>query len=146
MDLPITVARSLVIRLSILIFCYFFLQVLTINHFLYSLLKGRYLSYQIAFYVALIIASIIVSPPWNVSRGKWQALLLMCIAGYLSSSIAFIIEAFVAYGFQGFQSPRFVQSMLLSPFFSLGWMIGGFVGLMIIKLEPIALRWLIGCK
>lgn len=101
------VMTMLFMRAATVLLCYVVAQVVTLNHFLYTLLKDRYLSYQVPFYIVLFAASLLVGLPWNVSRGRWQVVVFMCLAGYLSSSIAFFIEPTLRYGLSGARSPFF---------------------------------------
>ena len=125
----------LLMRAATVLLCYMVCQVVMLNHFLYTLLKDRYLSYQVPFYIVLFAASLLVSLPWNVSRGRWQIVVLMCVVGYLSSSIAFFIEPTIRYGLSGTRSPIFYRELFVSPFFSLGWLFEGLVGIAIVTLE-----------
>jgi hypothetical protein len=125
----------LFMRAATVLLCFAVSQVVTLNHFLYTLLKDRYLSYQVPFYIVLFAASLLVSFPWNVSRGRWYVVVLMCIVGYLSSSIAFFIEPTIRYGLSGTRSPIFYRELLISPLFSLGWFFGGLVGIAMVTLE-----------
>ena len=125
----------LFMRAAIVLLCYVVSQVLTLNHLLYTLLKERYVNYQIPFYIVLFAASLLVSLPWKVSRGRWQVVALMCVVGYLSSSIAFFIEATIPHGLSGTHSPIFYSGLFVSPLFSLGWFFGGLVGIAMVTLE-----------
>jgi hypothetical protein len=125
----------LCMRAATVLLCYVVAQVVTLNHFLYTLLKDRYLSYQVPFYMVLFAASLLVGLPWNVSRRRWSVVVLMCIAGYLSSSIAFFIEPTLRYGLSGTRSPIFYRELFVSPVFSLGWFFGGLVGIAMVTLE-----------
>jgi hypothetical protein len=131
-------------RAATVLLCYVVSQVVTLNHFLYTLLKDRYLSYQVPFYIVLFAASLLVSLPWNVSRGRWQVVVLMCVVGYLSSSIAFFIEPTLRYGLSGTRSPLFYRELFVSPIFSLGWLFGGLVGIAIVTVERYAAARVIG--
>jgi hypothetical protein len=125
----------LLLRMGTILLCFVALQVVTFNHFLYTLLKGRYLNYQIWFYVVLFAASLLVSVPWNVSRGKWLVVLLMCAAGYLSSWIAFFLEPTMRYGLSSSRSPFFYRELFAAALLSFGWLLGGLVGTAIVTLE-----------
>ena len=124
------------IRAATVLLCYAVCQVITLNHFVYTVLKDRYPVYQTLFYIALFVASVVVCPPWNLSRAKWQVVLLMCVAGYLCSSIAFLIEPMIQFGWRSTgHSPLFYDAVFLSPLFSLAWLFGGIVGVAIVTLE-----------
>jgi hypothetical protein len=125
----------LFVRAATVLLCYVVGQAVTLNHFLYTLLKDRYLSYQVPFYVVLFAASLLVGLPWNVSRARWQVVVLMCVVGYLSSSIAFFIEPTIRYGLSGTRSPIFYRELFIAPVFSLGWLFGGMAGIVMVTLE-----------
>jgi hypothetical protein len=125
----------LLLRMGTILLCFLALQVVTFNHFLYTLLKGRYLGYQIWFYVLLFAASLLVSLPWNVSRGKWLVVPLMCAAGYLSSWIAFFLEPTTQFGLSTVRSPFFYRELFVAALLSFGWLLGGLVGTTIVTLE-----------
>jgi hypothetical protein len=134
----------LLIRAATLLLCFAVCQVITLNHFVYTLLKDRYLSYQVSFYIVLFAASLLVSLPWNISRARWQVVVLMCVVGYLSSSIAFFIEPTIRYGLWSGRSPLFYRELFVSPLFSLGWLFGGLVGIGIVTVERYAAARVIG--
>jgi len=124
------------VRAATVSLCYAVCQVITLNHFVYTVLKDRYMVYQTLFYIALIMASAVACPPWNLSRRKWQVVLLMCFAGYLSSSIAFLIEPMIQFGWRSTgHSPLFYDAVFVSPLFSLGWLFGGILGVAMVTLE-----------
>lgn len=121
-------------RAAIVALCYVAVQVVAVNHFLYTLLKDRYLSYQISFYVVLFAASLLVSRLRYVSRGKWRVVLLMSVVGYLSGSVAFFIEPTLQFGLT--RSPTFYRELFVAPVFSLGWFLGSLLGIAMVTLEP----------
>jgi hypothetical protein len=125
----------LLLRMGTILLCFLALQVVTFNHFLHTLLKGRYLNYQIWFYVVLFAASLLVSLPWNLSRGKLLVVLLMCVAGYLSSWIAFFLEPTIRYGLSSGRSPFFYRELFVAALLSFGWLLGGLVGTAMVTLE-----------
>ena len=129
----------LLVRAMTVALCWVVFQVITINHFVFTLLKGRYLSYEISFYVVIFAASLLVCLPWNLARNKWAVVFLLFCSGYLSSAVAFWIEPLIRYGswppLFGSRGAIFYRELFISPLFSLGWLFGIAMGIAMVTLE-----------
>ena len=127
------------IRAMTVVACFVVFQALTLNHFVYALLKDRYVIYQVTFYAILFGLSLLVSPPWSVSRNRFAVVSLLCGVGYLSSLIDFWIEPLIRFGslpsITGSRGYAFYRELVLAPLFSLGWLFGLAIGIAIVTME-----------
>jgi hypothetical protein len=123
-------SRTLALRLMTLLLVYLLSALTLLNRILYSLVKDRYRSYQVIFYLALLLASYIIFPVQRMGLRTPQVMVLGALNGYLASLAAFFFLPLFQFG--GLQRVFTIRdlsgSFFLSPLPAMSWLMGIYFG------------------
>ena len=135
---------GILVRSGSIATCFIFAEYVSLNHFLYVLLRERYVLYQVIFYLTLWVLSFATLIRWRLMYSAYVLVLSMVLGGYVASWMAFFFEPLVMFrsipSLSSTQGFYFYRELFVSALLSLGWLNGLIVGGVIVMLTKVVDR------